>query len=688
MAGDQSVGVPDICSFLPFTTPGTADSLTCLVRTQTDIREIQNDTSPLWFAGLDPKKINFGLSRNGRGYTLNNPDCSSPGCLFKGPSNPGPCTNSAGFLSSAEINDVIQQKGLKAQMVADTMSKHISWDDQWIGFDDEETLAQKTQWAENHCFGGTLINVDSHDSGGTLVSGEPSSSHTKGQSGLSVKSGQQSKTEHPSGSSHTDGLTLTSELRVSSTSSKERRPSASSVLTSGSADIISSIRSMSSGTPRSLSSGQMTRGTPTPKNIGTHSDTSTGSVLSSRSIDFHTTRTSARLTIDESVHTSPPHSTTSVTGRSQKSSKESTGSSGHSTSSTLPTAAQSGYTSTSSDAKRRTTSPTPVTSSLLKSSGSTSPSIPLSASLKPISSSSKPLSSSKTSITSFSNKPGQSTRSMPTSFSSLTTSGNSSISIPTTAPEVIVAEGATAVLGLLPLAYGIKKGFTKTKKSIDTLAESKSPTAEDTKRASEVLAGLGFSLGLFGATIPKLNFNSLPQDSKPIIRNLAEKMPSIQKGTQEAIDDLKNAIKDPKNVNIDKIRKAQQLIDRQIQQVTQPFKQLTDWKPPKGAGEMVLDSVTLPSPTLGDSFKGTKIGDISIPSPSINWNKPFVSSSQTGSTAMEGLKSLGEQAVSAVEAASSSFLLLSGASSGSIGFTTFGNLLGALTSAAEGASLN
>lgn len=37
------------------------------VRGQTDIREIHNDTLPLWFDHLDPAKINMGLAYYGRG---------------------------------------------------------------------------------------------------------------------------------------------------------------------------------------------------------------------------------------------------------------------------------------------------------------------------------------------------------------------------------------------------------------------------------------------------------------------------------------------------------------------------------------------------------------------------------------------------------------------------------------------
>ena len=136
-----------------------------IVRPHTDIREIQNDTQPLWFDQLDPKKINLGLSNYGRGYTLADPKCAHTGCTFKGPSQAGSCTNSPGLLSNVEISEIIKQKKLKPEIVLDTMSKQITWDDQWIGYDDDETMAMKINWAAQNCFGGTMIWSLDLDSG-------------------------------------------------------------------------------------------------------------------------------------------------------------------------------------------------------------------------------------------------------------------------------------------------------------------------------------------------------------------------------------------------------------------------------------------------------------------------------------------------------------------------------------------
>lgn len=49
--------------------------------------------------------------------------------------------------------------------------KQITWDDQWIGYDDSETAAMKKKWASGSCFGGTEIwSVDFEFGNGRLVS--------------------------------------------------------------------------------------------------------------------------------------------------------------------------------------------------------------------------------------------------------------------------------------------------------------------------------------------------------------------------------------------------------------------------------------------------------------------------------------------------------------------------------------
>jgi chitinase len=93
----------------------------------------------------------------GRGHTVSDESCNGLGCSFAGPSKKGKCTDSDGIMSLGEIKDLIENDGVESTYLKDSMMKQIAWDDQWIGYDDEETFAAKRSWADGYCFGGTMI---------------------------------------------------------------------------------------------------------------------------------------------------------------------------------------------------------------------------------------------------------------------------------------------------------------------------------------------------------------------------------------------------------------------------------------------------------------------------------------------------------------------------------------------------
>ncbi len=136
-----------------------------LVRAQTDLRDITNNTLPLWFDKLDPAKVNLGLAYYGRGFTLADNSCNYMGCSFSGPSKPAPCTNFEGVMSHREIKQLIKDKGLTPTLVAEAQVKQVTWDDQWIGYDDDDTIAAKIRMANSLCMGGTMIWSIDFDSG-------------------------------------------------------------------------------------------------------------------------------------------------------------------------------------------------------------------------------------------------------------------------------------------------------------------------------------------------------------------------------------------------------------------------------------------------------------------------------------------------------------------------------------------
>ncbi|KAF3275176.1 hypothetical protein TWF970_006898 [Orbilia oligospora] len=127
------------------------------IRPQTDIREIYNDTKPLWFAKLNPAKINFGIAYYGRGYTVADRSCMTLGCTFSGPNKAAACTNFPGVMSAREIQNIIDSRGVRPNLLSGPMIKELKWDDQWMGYDDDETIAMKLGVANDLCLGGSMV---------------------------------------------------------------------------------------------------------------------------------------------------------------------------------------------------------------------------------------------------------------------------------------------------------------------------------------------------------------------------------------------------------------------------------------------------------------------------------------------------------------------------------------------------
>lgn len=85
---------------------------------------------------------------------MSDPSCLSAGCPFSSGGNPGPCTATSGILSVAEIRDVIAS-GATVTLDAAAAVKIVTWDtDQWVSYDDAETMKTKVDFANQHCLGG------------------------------------------------------------------------------------------------------------------------------------------------------------------------------------------------------------------------------------------------------------------------------------------------------------------------------------------------------------------------------------------------------------------------------------------------------------------------------------------------------------------------------------------------------
>ncbi|KAL8693261.1 MAG: hypothetical protein Q9224_003786 [Gallowayella concinna] len=492
--------------------PGTTDMT---VRPHTDIRDIEKETVALQM--LSPQKINIGLSNYGRGYTLAARSCTHIGCKVSGPSKPGLCTDTTGLLSNAEIHDLIQQHHLVPELVPDTMSKQLVWNDQWIGFDDAETLAQKTAWASESCFGGTMIWTLDMDAG-------------EGSGSTPVGAGAHSGTTH---------------ISTSTSYSTQSQP----------------IAAIGTSTRRSTNSEQRTE------------PVIPAAVAPGRSTARTSTLTSSNTNPSQQSGPSQLHG-----------------------SSTSARSVQSARTSPSS-----------------KSGATVAPAVV---------------------------------------STTLVVPGVATISVPTISPGSMVIEGPPAVLGLIPLAIGIQKGLLQGQEAITKLSQSNVPDAEAVEQAVIILARVYALEQMLDDELDMIKDNTIPSDAKNVIEQVKKSLPEIQGGTRDSINHLTNSIKEVSKikrvdrfgvkVNKEEIQKADQLLGKQgsvTQKVITTFKPLTGWKAPIGSNDIILPGkMTLPSPSLGDNWKGTTIpGILAVPAPTLHWDKkPIMADTHAGSSSGNG----------------------------------------------------
>ncbi|KAI4267005.1 MAG: hypothetical protein L6R35_006888, partial [Caloplaca aegaea] len=269
-----------------------------------------------------------------------------------------------------------------------------------------------------------------------------------------------------------------------------------------------------------------------------------------------------------------------------------------------------------------------------------------------------------------------------------TTSSVTSISSPAISSDFMVTEGAVAVIGLVSLALAVQKGLVEVQSKISMLSQSRSPKADDVKRVLGTLHSTATSLKVLNKEAPMINMKSLSSETQKAIEG-------VKKGTMDTIANLEHSVKNPKTVDRDEIRKASHLLGQQgsiTKQATAALKPLIDWKPPKGIGDIVIPGLlNLPSPSLGDVWKGTTVSSgsltLSIPSPTVHWDQSILSDSSNfgngggGGGLLSSLFNLAKQAEGAVNDAAG---LLTGADGlSSIAFEDVMNLVSRLTSAVQ-----
>ncbi|RLL95790.1 hypothetical protein CFD26_104673 [Aspergillus turcosus] len=165
----------DWFNFMSYDIYGTWDatiaSIGDVVYASTNLTMIDSGLQLLWHNNIPPSQVNLGLGYYGRSYTLEDPSCVEPGCPFSAGGNPGPCTQTEGMLSYDEIMDIIDDPSRNPTVWLDSTAavKIAVYDDnQWVAYDDAETLQMKLAFANSECMGGVFAWAVDEDLTGDL----------------------------------------------------------------------------------------------------------------------------------------------------------------------------------------------------------------------------------------------------------------------------------------------------------------------------------------------------------------------------------------------------------------------------------------------------------------------------------------------------------------------------------------
>ncbi|KAI1775411.1 hypothetical protein F4818DRAFT_416512 [Hypoxylon cercidicola] len=141
----------------PFSDPGCPEG-SCL-RSHVNRTETQQSFSMITKAGVPSHKIMVGLALYGRSFQMSQAGCYSDMCTFTGPDSgatKGKCTDTAGYISNWEIQQILETPGNDADQYFSTVAGDIIVYNgtQYISYMTTATYNSRLQWAQSLNFGG------------------------------------------------------------------------------------------------------------------------------------------------------------------------------------------------------------------------------------------------------------------------------------------------------------------------------------------------------------------------------------------------------------------------------------------------------------------------------------------------------------------------------------------------------
>jgi chitinase len=166
--------------------PSFSQGLGNCLRSHVNISETINALSMITKAGVPSHMIAVGVSSYGRSFRMTTPGCWTEQCTFTGPDSgayPGPCTNTAGYISDYEIG-LIRKQNPSSQDHFDTSSYSnvvVFNNTQWVAYMDSDNKAFRERLYQQIGFLGTAdwaVDLQSNSGGAGGGTGDDDSSST------------------------------------------------------------------------------------------------------------------------------------------------------------------------------------------------------------------------------------------------------------------------------------------------------------------------------------------------------------------------------------------------------------------------------------------------------------------------------------------------------------------------------
>ncbi|XP_042337601.1 chitinase-3-like protein 2, partial [Plectropomus leopardus] len=104
--------------------------------------------------GVPTQKLNMGIAAYGRAFDLSSAS-SDVGAPASGPGEEGCYTGEEGFWASYEI--CLYLEGITPQLIVDQKVPYAVAENQWVGFDNEDSIDTKTNYIKTNDFGGAVV---------------------------------------------------------------------------------------------------------------------------------------------------------------------------------------------------------------------------------------------------------------------------------------------------------------------------------------------------------------------------------------------------------------------------------------------------------------------------------------------------------------------------------------------------